>query len=216
MKTSVICISHTDGAGGEEIGRLVAAKLGYRYVDQELIVAAARRAQVAPEVVAEAEKKQSLLEKILDALSLASETLGPATLAAGVGVPTWEVGFPHQTTRDDLRLLIRSAIHEYAKSGNCVIGAHAASLALGEREGVLRVLVTAPLEVRRSRLATASDLSEKEAAEAIAAGDAGRREYMRVFYDIDDELPTLYDLVLNTAALAPERAAAVIAAAAAD
>lgn len=215
MKASVICISHTDGAGGEEIGRLVATRLGYRYIDQELIVAAARRAQVAPEVVAEAEKKQSLLEKILDALSLASETLGPATLAAGVGVPTWEVGFPHQATRDDLRSLIRSAIHEFAKAGDCVIGAHAASLALAGREGVLRVLVTAPEDVRRARVAEQKHLSDKDAAEAIEAGDEGRREYMRVFYDIDEERPTHYDLVLNTGTMSAERAADVIVTAAA-
>ncbi len=215
MKSSVICISHTDGAGGEDVGRVVAARLGYRYIDKELIVAAARRAQVAPEVVAEAEKKRSLLEKILDALSLASETLGPATLAAGIGVPTWEVGFSHPTTRDDLRSVIRGAIHEFAKAGDCVIGAHAASLALAGREGVLRVLVTAPEDVRRARLAERRQLSEKEAREAITAGDEGRREYMRVFYDIDDEQPTHYDLVLNTEGMSPEHAATVIAAAAA-
>ena len=36
MACNVICISHETGAGGEEIGRLVADRLGFLYVDEEI------------------------------------------------------------------------------------------------------------------------------------------------------------------------------------
>ena len=40
---AILTISHEMGAGGPEIGMAVAQRLGYRYVDQELISDAAQR-----------------------------------------------------------------------------------------------------------------------------------------------------------------------------
>ena len=40
---AIIVISHEMGAGGPEIGQLLAQRLGYRYVDQEPISHAAQR-----------------------------------------------------------------------------------------------------------------------------------------------------------------------------
>jgi hypothetical protein len=37
MARNVVCISHVLGAGGDEIGRLIAGRLGFLYVDEELI-----------------------------------------------------------------------------------------------------------------------------------------------------------------------------------
>jgi integrase len=39
----VICISRADGAGGEDVGREVASRLGFRYIDEEVIDRAAER-----------------------------------------------------------------------------------------------------------------------------------------------------------------------------
>ena len=55
MVFHVICISHTDGSCGGEVGRAVAVGLGYRFIDEELIAAAAREARVDPALVAAAE-----------------------------------------------------------------------------------------------------------------------------------------------------------------
>ena len=40
---AIIVISHQMGAGGPEIGTALAQRLGYRYVNQELLLDAARR-----------------------------------------------------------------------------------------------------------------------------------------------------------------------------
>lgn len=212
MDFRVVCISHTDGSCGDEVSRAVAGRLGFRYVDEELILAAARRAQVDPAIVAATEQKQSLLQRILDALSSAHENLGPATLAAGLAVPTMPVPGSRRASKDDLRSMIRAAIHEVGKAGAAVIAAHAASLALAGKEGVLRVLVTAPEEVRVRRVAEERSVTEKEATELVRTGDEGRREYMRVFYEIEEEQPTHYDLVVNTEILTPAQAAALVVA----
>ena len=44
--------------------------------------------------------------------------------------------------------------------------------------------------------------------------DAGRRDYLNRFYAVEEELPTHYDLVVNTDALTLDHAAAIVATAA--
>ena len=65
---NVICVSHDFGAAGEEIGRLVAERLGYRYLDGEILTRAAERGDVDPETVADAEKRRSLARRLLGAM----------------------------------------------------------------------------------------------------------------------------------------------------
>jgi cytidylate kinase len=90
--------------------------------------------------------------------------------------------------------------------------AHAASLALAGRADVLRVHIVASEQTRVSRLWLPNKLvSEEEYAKAIAESDHQRRQYLARFYDVDQESPTHYDLVINTDMLGIEQAVAAIA-----
>jgi hypothetical protein len=207
MAAQVVCISRTIAALGEEIGNLVAERLSFRYVDEQVIERAARLAQVDPKLVAAVEHRQSLLKSLFGKLSAARDLIGPGTLAvAASGLPKRQ---GYQATPEDLRLLIRAAIDELAKEGQTVIVAHGASMTLATRPGVVRVLVTASAETRARRLAALQGLTAKAADEAVADSDRNRRDYFRRFYELAEE-PTHYDLVLNTDVLAPEHAADVI------
>ena len=63
---------------------------------------------------------------------------------------------------------------------------------------MLRVLVTASPETRVRRLVETTGIDEKEATRSIGANDAGRADYLKRFYGVAAELPTHYDLVVNT------------------
>ena len=80
----------------------------------------------------------------------------------------------------------------------------------------LRVLVTATPSTRAHRLAAAEALEQAKAARAVKDSDAGRRDYLKRFYEIDEELPTHYDLIVNTDVLSVERAADLVSRAAAS
>jgi cytidylate kinase len=54
------------------------------------------------------------------------------------------------------------------------------------------------------------------AARRIKDSDAGRADYLRRFYGVSDEMPTNYDLVVNTDTLSSEAAATLISQAASD
>jgi cytidylate kinase len=109
--------------------------------------------------------------------------------------------------------MIQAAIHEVAAAGEAVIVAHAASLALANRAGVLRVQVTASTGTRVRRVAELEQLDRAEAERRIAASDRERHEYFQRFYQLQEE-PTHYDLVINTDVLTTAHAVAVVLSAA--
>lgn len=205
MSVRVVCISRTLGAGGEGIGRTVAERLGFRYVDEEVIAAAAEKARVDPTLIADVEHRQSMLTRLMESLSVvprarSSSAAHPAGAAA-----------PPSSERAARRAVIREAIAEIAAEGRAVIVAHAASLMLAGSPDTLRVLVTASPTKRGERLdlPAGPDIARR-AAEAIDASDRERRDYLREFYGVREELPTHYDLVINTDALSADQATAII------
>ena len=208
MGYRVVAISPTDGSGGEQLGPIVARELGFQLVNEQVVAQAAREAGVTAEIVADVERRKSVLGRLLDGLT----EVGPAGAAGFSGFAA--IAEDSGPRRDALRCLIRSVLWESAERGNAVIVAHAASLALTERTDVLRVLISASPQTRARRLAEAQDIGEAEAEKLVARGDANRADYLKRFYGIPTELPTHYDIALNTDRVAPEDAAAVILSAA--
>ena len=58
MTCRVVCISRARGAGGEEVGRLVADRLGFTYVDDDIVAWAAAKGGVGPGEVADEERRK--------------------------------------------------------------------------------------------------------------------------------------------------------------
>jgi cytidylate kinase len=112
------------------------------------------------------------------------------------------------------RGLIQKVIYEVAEKGNVVIAAHAAGFHLAGMEGLLRVFVTASINVRVERLRQLTKLNTQDAKRAIEKDEKGREAYLRRFYDIRQELPTHYDLVINTDMITSSVAANLIVTAA--
>jgi cytidylate kinase len=202
----VVCISHATGAGGEEVGRLVAESLDFLYVDEEIVARAAAKGGIEPAEVADEERRRSLAARLLDAI------------AQGGGEAAWAVGAPPHTGEelgsDEVRALIRETIEQTAARGKVVIVAHAASRALPEGPHARRVLVTASPAKRASRLCEEEGIDSKQAARAVKDADANRRDYLKRFYDVGEERPTDYDVVINTDVLSPEQTADLVSRAA--
>jgi cytidylate kinase len=192
----VVCLSAVSGAAADEIAPLVAERLGFRFIDEEIVDRAAREADIDPRHVADVERRKSIISRLLD------RTGAPATTARGMG------GRPDSGLDGEaLRGLIRSTIEEVAAQGRVVIHAHAASFALHERSDTLRVLLTASPQTREERLPDGGD-----AAKRLAESDAGRADYLKRFYGVSAERPYHYDIVVNTDRLTPSDAASRIAA----
>jgi cytidylate kinase len=116
-------------------------------------------------------------------------------------------------TGAELWALIGDALRELADEGSVMIASHAGSIALAG-DDVLRVLVTASSETRVERIAAATRIDDRAAARLVKEEDAARADYLKRFYGIQEELPTLFDLVINTDVLEPGKAAEVVVVAA--
>jgi uncharacterized protein len=208
VKRTVVCISHATGAGGSEIGRLVAERLGFRYVDEEVIAHAAAKGGVDAGALANEERRKSFLERLVEDFS--HGTSAEALAMTGFAPPLVNP----EASSDELRSLIRDAIEETAARGDAVIVSHAASHAIGGGEHVLRVLVTASPKTRTQRVREAEGLDEPAAERAVKNEDSARSDYLKRFHGIGEEKPTHYDLVLNTDQLSLEQAAELVSTAA--
>lgn len=205
MHRGVVCISRVTGSGGENVGRLVAAKLDVRYLDDEIIARAAAKGGVSPADVADAEQRKSLLSRVLS--ELGSGHAAEAWAVTGIAPPVAGA----DSSPALLQSLIVDVVNEVAGQGDVVIAAHGASFALAGRRDVLRVHVAASPETRARRLAESSELTTKAAQKQIRESDASRADYLRRFYGIESELPTHYDVVINTDTMSYEDAAQLVA-----
>jgi cytidylate kinase len=211
MKTRVICVSRALAAGGEEVGHALSQRTGFRYADEEIVAAAAEREGIDIELVQDAERRQTLIERLLKSFAVAPASdimaISPGAVHPAAFLTSEEMTGAGAAMRgtEHFRQLIRDVVRDTARQGNVVIVAHAAAMALAGEEGVLRVLVTASPEVRAQRLAAARGIGPDEAAKMIKQSDKSRRDYLKVFYGVSEELPVHYDIVFNTDVLAPEQ-----------
>ncbi len=203
MDTSVISISRAMAAGGDEVARAVAEKVGFRFIDDEIIERAAEKAGVSPATIANVERSPSLIDRIL-------KHLGNSPIEAGHGAYVPIV----LDATESYEGLIAQVIRETAQAGKVVILAHGASIALRDVPGVFRALVTGSPEVRTARHARRGNIQDSEARKEIDRSDKARREFLQRLYNVQHELPSHYDLVVNTDRISVSAGADLIVAAA--
>ena len=199
MGCRVVCISQAEGAGGAQVGHLVADKLGFRYVDEEIVARAAAKGGISPRDVADEERRKTLLSRLLQEMG--------GCRGRRLRIFGYRRACCGGPSADEIRGMIQEAIDETAGQGDVVIVAHAASRALSSQPDVLRVLVTASPETRARRLSESHGIEPKEAKKSIKEADAARADYFRRFYGDATERPTHYDIVINTDVLSIEQSA---------
>jgi cytidylate kinase len=190
---SVITVARTMAAGAETIALHVALELGYRYIDDEIVIAAAQEAGVSPDVIEAVETDNEGFMQRVNSLSASTTSRGGLR--------------ENQDLAEAYASLIRDVIVDFANRGRAVIVAHGAGLHLAGRLDALRILVTGSQEGRAARLAEKEQVPLAEAREAVIEADHRRDEFLRNFYNKEHEHPTDYDLIVNTDLVAPRAAA---------
>jgi cytidylate kinase len=201
MECRVVAISRALGAGGEQIAAAVAERLGFRYVDDEIIARAAEEAGFDPEAVAASEKTESFIMRSLSQMAIAD----PSAWAVDSSILA--------STSGTFQRFIEQAIRKTAEGGNVVIVAHGASIPLAGMPGLLRVLITGSVEKRVERAIEGAGLSEKDARKTIEHSDNQRKQFLDRFYKVKQESPAHYDLIINTDVLDSDHATRLILAA---
>ena len=204
MNTRVISISRQVGTAGEEVAQALATRLGFRFIDYQVIQDAARDAGVSPETVSEAEHSPSLMTRLLEALAR-----NPSMPAAGWADPVPIAASPMYTSTD-YRRFVEQAIREMADQGEAIIVGHAAQVILRDRFDTVHVLVTGSNAQRARRIKAGMGVDEKEALKIIEKTDHERLDYFRRFYETGWLTPCTYDLCISTDHLNSEQAAELV------
>lgn len=196
----IVTISRQFGAGGADVAKLVAERLGWSLVDNELIGRVAARAGMPPEEVAEREERApGFIERL--ARTLASSL--PEFVAP-------EGGTLPDLTEDRLVQVTEAVVADLAAQGRVVLVGRAAPAFLASHPDALHIQIVAPLPWRIARVMERHGLDARAAETRIHDTDANRARYHKQHYHRDWSDPANYHMVLNTGALGIEGAADVI------
>jgi cytidylate kinase len=177
---ATITLSRQMGSLGSQVAQQTADMLGYRWVWHDLINQAAQRAG-APEMAL----------AVIDELRLLGVCPSPQACQA-------------------YRIAVEQIMEELAAEGNVVIQGRAGQIILKDRANTLHVRIVAPKTLRVERIAKKLDITREQALAQVEASDRYRANYLRRFYKARWDDPSLYHLVLNTAYLTPQQAAAIV------
>lgn len=188
---AVITISRQLGSGGAIIARLVAEELGFRVLGRDIIDAVAVRAGVSNEVV------RSLDEQALDWVGGFIRSFGHSLQGQPI-------------TQESYAYIVSQVIRNAARSENLVVLGRGGQVILGQVPGTFHVHVVAPLPDRIANLKTYENVDNVTARQRIQESDAVRRRFVMLVGRHDWEDPLIYDLIVNTHRLRPERVAGLI------
>lgn len=198
----LITISRQYGAGGSEVARLVADQLGWTVVDNEIVDRVARRAGLAPRVVAEQDERvPGFVERLAQALTASSQEFA---------VP--EIGVAVRNEDPNLVRLTELVVHEVAEAGKAVLVGRAAPAVLGRDFPAIHVKLVADKAFRVKLAMESEQVDEKTALRKLAEIDANRARYHKEHYNRDWNDPVNFHLTLNTGMLGLDGAAEVIVA----
>jgi cytidylate kinase len=179
---AILTISREYGSGGREIGRRVAERLGYRYVDKERLFQ-------------DLEKVGARWGKVARELDEVCPTVWERY--------DWQYrGYVAQ---------VESLILDYAAGDRVVIIGRGGSFLLQGIPFCLRVRLVAPLEDRLERIMVRESLSRTAAERLIAQVDGDRACFIKSNYGVDWDEDRWYDMTLNSSGLTYDRVVEILA-----
>ena len=195
----VVTISRQFGAGGRTLGKIVADKLGYDFVDEEIIQMVAKRARVSTNWVESIEKEAG------GRLSKYMTRLVPRGFIDMILDD--QRGYIDEVIYVDL---LHQIINRLADEGNVVIIGRGSQYILRDRKDAFHVLLVAEKSDRVKFMETHYDLSPKEASMVVNQQDKRRVNLYRKFGKDDYDKPFLYHVVFNSSKQDPETAARLV------
>jgi cytidylate kinase len=171
---AVITFSREAHSGTQDLARLLAQRLGYRYVSRdELTKAVTARGGV--------------------------ERLPQMSESEGRALSRWEQ-FGEQLTGDraTYAAALKAVVTDLALADNVVIVGHGAGQFQSDMRGIVRVFVVAPIDDRVARLRAEGVGDADQARRMVAEQDRESAAYLRYLFGIDWLDPHAWDLVLNT------------------
>lgn len=186
----VVTLAELYGAGGSQIGRRVAERLGVRFLDHEIARSVAQRTGLTEASLVEVDQQpRGRWNRLFDALGRASPPSGASDQAERLDLQE------HQLHREIERFLV-----DVSRSGAVVLG-RGGEIVLASVPGALHVYLGGSPEGRIERVMKLDGVDRSTATSKVKQHDRARRDYVRNVYGADVTDPARYHLMIDAVSL---------------
>lgn len=169
MANKIYTIGREFGSGGREVGEKLAAKLGIKLYDKELLQQAAKDSGFCEEIFENHDEKPTnsfLYSLVMDTYSVSGYSAAP---------------FLDMPLNHKVFLAQFETIKKIAEKESCVIVGRCADYALSDNPNCINVFIHADLDVRIKNVSRNLDITENKARDIINKTDKQRASYYNYY-----------------------------------
>ncbi len=198
-QTIVITISRQMASGGAYIGHLLARKLGYQYVEREILYNAAKELGVdIRDLSRQDERHSGFVENLMKSFVF-------GTPEAAYAPPSRRPIYDQELFETESKI-----IKAVSERSNAVIVGRAGFSVLRGRPGVVNIFVHAPMDFRIKRFQEFHHISAEQAREELEDSDRRRGKFLKTMTGADHNDARNYHLCIDAAAAGFDAAQQVI------
>lgn len=184
----IITIGREYGSGGNEIGELLAERLGIPFYNKKLIAIAASQSGISEDLFYQNDETQP-------GSFIYSLVMGTYPIIDGNTI------YPDLPLNHKVFLAQFDAIKSIAKKGSCVIVGRCADYVLQDYPNLIRVFITADLDFRVKRAIEKDNIPSKKAEDYVKKIDKKRASHYRYYTEKKWGSASSYDICINSSKL---------------
>ena len=196
MKHMIINVGRQVGAGGQEIGRMLAEDFDAKFYDRELLNLAAKESGFSEKFFKQNDEKKGFLRGLLN-----------------VQTPHLSGGnlYGSNFSQERLFQFQSDAIRKVAQEDSCVFLGRCADYVLRDFDNVVNVFITASMDFRIQLVSKVKELDDEHARKLIEHVESRRAQYYNYYTGKKWGAAESYDLCIDSSILGLEETEKLIA-----
>jgi hypothetical protein len=196
MKHIIINVGRQVGAGGQEIGRMLAQDFEAKFYDRELLNLAAKESGFSEKIFKQNDEKKGFLKGLLN-----------------VQMPHLSGGnlYSSNFSQESLFQFQSDAIRKAAAEGSCVFLGRCADYILRDFDNVVNVFITASMDFRVKLVSKVKELDADQTRKLIEHVESARSQYYNYYTGKKWGAAESYDLCIDASILGLEKTEKLIA-----
>ncbi len=196
MRHIIINVGRQVGAGGQEIGRMLAQDFDAKFYDRELLNLAAKESGFSEKIFKQNDEKKGFLKGLLN-----------------VQMPHLSGGnlYSSNFSQESLFQFQSDAIRKAAAEGSCVFLGRCADYILRDFDNVVNVFITASMDFRVKLVSKVKELDADQTRKLIEHVESARSQYYNYYTGKKWGAAESYDLCIDASILGLEKTEKLIA-----
>lgn len=196
MKHIIINVGRQVGAGGQEIGRMLAQDFEAKFYDRELLNLAAKESGFSEKFFKQNDERKGFFRSLFNVQA-------PHLVGGGM--------YGSNFSQESLFKFQSDAIRKAAEEGSCVFLGRCADYVLRDFENVVNVFITASMDSRAKIVSQVKGIDDEQARKLIEHVEARRAQYYNYYTGKKWGAAESYDLCIDASLLGFEETEKLIA-----